>query len=421
MPLRLHAQCRTRIVDALAAAIVELRVDQNAVLPGWLTAFTLHDIDMILPRDLAQVGLVGEFSDRPLMSFVTEYIQDELRSREWSRDAPSVPLTAVASYADPAAAAERIVAAFESLPWRYMMFVKTPLARDFAELLGERTELAPHLLLFVPDAAHAGTYPLPSSDPYGIFMRRSIPNSWSAGHFYMGAHIDGYIGRSSSREGVSAFVRRIKSFAGLLLALDLYRVEPSPFPTSNATPIFIYTAGPSVQVPDMGWLSDEDAATLQSFQAFETEGLEPAEIKTRRDAIVLIRAAFAAQEPRLLNAARWFFDSYSGENELLSFVQAMIAVEILFGEKATSDIIGIGQLIANRCAYLIGKTVTERERIIADIGRIYDTRSAIVHRGKETLSTAERTDLFKLKRLCRQAIRQELVIAYRGMRVEAGV
>lgn len=421
MPLRLHAQCRDRIVDALAAAIPELRIEQNAMLSGWLTALTLHEIDAILPRDHGQVGLVGEFSDRPLMNFVTGYIDDELRRREWRRDAPTQPLTDMPNYADPAAAAERIVAAFETLPWRYIMFVRTPLTTGFVELLGLRTELAQQFLLFVPDAAHAGIYPLPPSDPYGIFMRRSIPNAWSSDHFYMRGHIDGYIGRNSSREGVSAFVRKVKSFAGLLLALDLYRVAPSPFPATNATPIFIYTADACVQVPDTGWFSDEDAATLQSFKPFETEGLDEAEIKTRRDAIVLIRAAFADQEPRLLNAARWFFDSHSGENELLSFVQAMIALEILFGEKATSDIIGIGQLIANRCAYLIGKTVAERERIIADIARIYSTRSAIVHRGKETLSTAERVDLLKLKRLCRQAIRQELVIAYRGMRAGTAV
>jgi hypothetical protein len=89
-------------------------------------------------------------------------------------------------------------------------------------------------------------------------------------------------------------------------------------------------------------------------------------------------------------------------------------LEILFGDQAASDVVGIGQLIANRCAYLIGKTVEERERIIRDIRRLYATRSAIVHRGKDNLTSAENSDFTQLRRLCRRSLREEMIVTYRS-------
>jgi hypothetical protein len=39
------------------------------------------------------------------------------------------------------------------------------------------------------------------------------------------------------------------------------------------------------------------------------------------------------QNNRMLLAGQWLFDSYIGHNELLSFVQTMIALEILLEDK----------------------------------------------------------------------------------------
>jgi hypothetical protein len=36
---------------------------------------------------------------------------------------------------------------------------------------------------------------------------------------------------------------------------------------------------------------------------------------------------------------------------MLQFVQATVAVEILLGDKTSSDLIGLGELLANRIAY----------------------------------------------------------------------
>jgi hypothetical protein len=101
-------------------------------------------------------------------------------------------------------------------------------------------------------------------------------------------------------------------------------------------------------------------------------------------------------------------DSCAGKNELLSFVQTAVALEILLGEEVKSDILGIGELLGNRCAYLIGKTHSQRKGILDDFKKSYDVRSRIVHRGKSRLALDERALFSKLQWMCKRVITEEI-------------
>ncbi len=108
-------------------------------------------------------------------------------------------------------------------------------------------------------------------------------------------------------------------------------------------------------------------------------------------------------------AAQWFFDgSRDGTDELLRFVQMMIVLEILLGDKATSDQIGLNELLRNRCAYLLGASNAQREALLNTFSKIYAVRSQIVHRGKHRLSLEERHLFTNLKWMCRRVISKEL-------------
>src|SRR5262249_52446172 len=87
----------------------------------------------------------------------------------------------------------------------------------------------------------------------------------------------------------------------------------------------------------------------------------------------------------LLRAAQWLFDSFVGDDQLLAFVKATVCLEILLGDKQLSDTIGLGKLLANRCAFLISTNRHEREVILDDFEAIYRTRCKIVHDGKNRL------------------------------------
>jgi hypothetical protein len=111
---------------------------------------------------------------------------------------------------------------------------------------------------------------------------------------------------------------------------------------------------------------------------------------------------------RLRNCSQWHFDSMCGSNHLLRFVQATVAIEILLGDKATSDRVGLGDLLANRCAYSLAKDARERQTLLVDFKNIYDTRSRIVHRGKADLTKEETEQLWTLMWLARRLIQHEL-------------
>ncbi|WP_233218519.1 HEPN domain-containing protein [Photobacterium sp. GB-210] len=111
---------------------------------------------------------------------------------------------------------------------------------------------------------------------------------------------------------------------------------------------------------------------------------------------------------KLLLACQWLFESFSGKNELLSFVQTTVVIEILLGDKASSEQVGLGTLLRNRCAYLIGTSQSQRDEILDDFQKIYDVRSKIVHGGKSRLNSVEQALKYKLQWMCRRVIQEEV-------------
>ena len=110
----------------------------------------------------------------------------------------------------------------------------------------------------------------------------------------------------------------------------------------------------------------------------------------------------------ILLASQWYFDSVTGPDQLLQYVQAMVTLEILLGDKASPKEIGLNELLRNRCAYLIGSSQEERTEIHKLFGEIYDVRSQIVHRGKHRLDMNERLLLGRLRLMCRRVIQEEV-------------
>jgi hypothetical protein len=129
-----------------------------------------------------------------------------------------------------------------------------------------------------------------------------------------------------------------------------------------------------------------------------------------KDVLEKLRFVFQAekQNEKLIRAAQWYFDSYCGDSELLAFVKATICLEIILGDKKLTDIVGLGKLMSNRCAYLISTTQKERDEVLEQFDGMYETRSNIVHSGKDRLTNSERDTLFTLRWLCSRVLRKEI-------------
>lgn len=135
--------------------------------------------------------------------------------------------------------------------------------------------------------------------------------------------------------------------------------------------------------------------------------------------IAVILSAPEQAKRRIVLAAQWLFDSYCGTDELLSFVQAAVVMEILLGDKAVSDLMGLGELLRNRCAYLISTTYEERDTILRDFKAIYDVRSKIVHSGKKRLNMPERHLFAKLQWMCQRVIQTEVALLVKSAKQSA--
>lgn len=110
----------------------------------------------------------------------------------------------------------------------------------------------------------------------------------------------------------------------------------------------------------------------------------------------------------ILLACQWLFQARTSRDELLAYVHAMVVLEILLGEDDFRNDISLGELLRNRCAYLIGNDLQERSYLMVTFQKIYEVRSQIVHRGKHLLSAKDRALLGELMSICQRVINKEI-------------
>lgn len=420
MPLDLHPNLKARLRELLALALPRINITNNSYLDfGSLP--NLVPLDAALPDAKTELHqkLISYIGHVPLRDFLVGVLSDELHIRPFEPEGPRRPLTDLPEYADVPAVVTRLINDFDSLPRTYSVLVSVP--HNAALVLGPAVhapglQLTPEIkLVTMPEAG--GSYQLQPQEEGGLLLAAfgRKPAGATPGILYLANTVHGYIpsvGSSAALESASFIAR---AFFGLCIAqlllrrgrafhmggprhryLLVYTQSAAPYPLLNADefPIDVSEA--------------IDSLTIDAFFAEKISA-------ERRPAIVLqdlenIGAAMAlhSEDDRLLRAAQWLFDSYADTNPLLTFVQAMISLEILLGDKAISDVVGLGELLGNRCAFLVGKTRKQRDKILVDFRRIYETRSKIVHRGHNRLSPEEENDLWMLRWLCSRVIQEEM-------------
>lgn len=415
MPVELHPGLAKRLRELTAAVLPAFGVVNGAfldfdTLPD-LTAFdaALPDGHSPLRQQLSQF-----ISESPMRTLLISELSDALGKREFSLDAPRVPLTSVEPFIDVDVASNRLIQGLESLPhtYRVLFSLNHPVAELFRPLLGEGGDLSLSSYLRLVTTQSGGAYEIKplAPMPVGLF---SAPQGVSVGPVYLEIHVRGYVPKVMVTRPLEHASFLARSFLGLCIAQRLIRRTPTvensttprrfaqvyldgdpPFPFYRAYefPLEVGVALDGITLDVM--LPKYSVAQQQQYARNEL-----------RDIGRILSAGHDAD--RLLRAAQWLFDSYTGSSALLHFIQATTALEILLGEKEQSDLIGLGALIGNRCAFLIGRSRKQREEILADFKRIYDTRSRIVHRGHSFLSAKEENDLWHLRWMCSRVIQEE--------------
>lgn len=241
------------------------------------------------------------------------------------------------------------------------------------------------------------------------------PNNatWTDGAIYLLIEVEGFIGPFGGSAPAIHAERLLKAFLGLGIALRLLKVDHVYSLTPPSHSFYVHKAQ-----EDAWSIESKIALSTDASRVFGEIGLNeliasaPDERKMNLAELILTEmgAVFSAGAggEAILLAAEWLLESYSVRDFRLSYVQSMVVLEVLLGDKATSDEIGLGQLLRNRCAYLIGKNHEERNALLKEFDDIYRIRSQIAHRGKAQLSFKERLLFGKLRKICDRVIQREV-------------
>jgi hypothetical protein len=315
-----------------------------------------------------------------------------------------------------------MISELESLPWRYTFTLKLPAAAASAfpiPFLEHR--FSTNMRLVRANESFTKEYPL-NSDHQGRQKRIhqsgllfSPQVEWEERALYLQIEAEGFIGAYGGTIPAVQVEQQARSFFGLGIATYLFKIEHH-FSLGFTLPsehFFVHKwDGKAWEIDnkiDLGTALSRGVNAIKffSFRALDTESKIAGWIRGCLDNIAIPFSSGEKGAPILL-AEQWLYDSSAGQDELLNFIQAMVVLEILLGDKATPDEIGLGQLLRNRCAYLIGQSHADREMLLQRFDEIYRVRSQIVHTGKALLNSAERSMYFDLKQIGLRVIQKEI-------------
>jgi hypothetical protein len=425
-----------RLSDVVTTGLEDLTVKSQVFLDR-RSARSLLEADNVLPQNgTLRQALYEYLGEAPVFDFVFESLSRELyETQTYDSEKPPVKLRELDGYEDLRARASRLLEDFRSLPWQYALSL--PLPNEIGRVLGSATATnltTQTIRVITPNDAFSAEYPLKSGiearDRHlaqdvgcvSLFGQPSLVNAlalagnaltWDIGTAHIQVYVNGFIGMYGTTTAMDNALDYVKSLLGLAIALRLFKVERSFTTSPSEAKCFVHRKiGDRWIIERLVELDTPLSTAIGNLVFDDHDGRIDSEEKQlvwAHDVFKRIDRVFS-QEPRsrrLLLAAQWLFDSYCGSDDLLSFVQSAVALEILLGDKAMSDAMGLGELLRNRCAYSIGRTLEEREQILRDFPKIYGVRSEIVHAGKKRLNYQERLLHFKLRWICSRVVQTE--------------
>lgn len=423
--MELHVNCKENLRSKLAMALPEVLVRGGRSI-DYSTLRPLFGISESLPRQVREEAERWISSD-PFFRFVNGRLSELIYDRKPTPYDEKQPLVNLPEFTDAPALADSLLSEFLSLPWKYTIFVPLSLrSTPFTDRLipPDGLHLSRSLTLVQGRNISPETFPvLGEAKLYdyanvlaSLYEPGKGPYKWREDYLYLRAGIEGFVADYATTTPVENLFFAVRSFAGLGLATGAFIHKKSYSPYPLKLEVFVYgepeAEGESYALKRSQELAGEYGQGISDLQWDErlSEITEEKAVDILKYSLAFMIAAFEADQSRepLRRAGQWYFDSLCGSNELLSFVQAMVSIEILLGDKETSKAVGLSQLLANRCAYLLGKSSQERAEIIEKFAAVYDTRSQIVHSGKNRLSAAEKRDLLEVQWMARRVIFEEL-------------
>lgn len=417
----MNVEIRRELVAELSSVIGETTISSNNFFGTSPTHRLAPFEDRLRNNKVLWAKCEAYISDRPLQDFYFETISSTLRLREFRSGVADMPLTSIDEYQNSNSVAEQLVIEFEELPRKHKVFIEAPLwlTGQFEKFATDRTyRITKGFSLNTYPEGHKNDFP-EISVPNTTFSFRlfapapplEIKLEWKDWVTYFEFEVDGFIGPWEQTAPLHRVLVLYRAFCGLALSMGLIvRSFPS---RGNENYLLAYRQAAGKWEPERAREIPIDIRrAMDGFHIafFAPEGLfrlkdENHEWKSRLE--FLSRIFGSPDGDAIIRASQWLFDSYVGEDDVAAFIKATVCLEILLGDKKSSDMVGLGELLSNRCAYLISSSRSERLQVIKNFREIYKTRSSIVHSGKNYLNNEERDNLRMLRKLCQRVILRE--------------
>lgn len=421
--LDLHERAQARLIQLLAPALEKVTINHGSFVNAHSLS-ALDGLDKVLPSNSKTTGELHRYiDDEPAYHFFSERIFMTVGLETNYEEGKSLKLSDVPSFSDLAYAAEHLVSELATLPWKYRVYY--PLWGDAAKILPsgqDRFELSPDTQIVRITEANIAEFPQKGdNDKRGLAnMFGSLfghpTDALTLGRVVFVSEIEGFVGRFAVSAPLRSVESRLRAFFGLCLAVGVLENGNAYMPSPPKQLLLVERTDQGVKELERDHELDDDFnRAVAKLEPVNFGGkFEPSVIEEwNAQRLELMRQAYSETTVgrQLQLAARWHFDSIANNGELLSFVQAMVCLEIILGDQSEATEQGVGEAIRNRCAYLIGKSLQDRQKIMEDLRDIYRVRSKIVHTGKDNLSRSERRMMLRLRQLCSLVLTAELEVA----------
>lgn len=420
MALNIHPDCKIRLIEKLTEALEKARVNNKSYL-NRKSLYHLFAVEDVLPQSgKIKEDLETYIGESPIFDFVYGKLSRDLNeNEEYNSDFPDQLLSENPNYSDIQALSTALVNELESLPWKYCFTFQLNSSIG-QHAIDEIIPLTENIRAIKKGPELVNNFQLESGiekrDRYlhgGGILGLASPPSWSDDSLYVQIFVEGFVGKFVTTTPEVSAIDTFKSILGILIALRLIKVRYSYSSSISKSRAYTHRFKSIWEIKDSIELNDDISKTILNLEFDDLDGSLDADPKKQaflKQRLNLLAKALSHRESseKICLAGRWLFESYCGNNELLSFIQTTVCLEILLGDKAVSDLIGLGELLRNRCAYLIGQNHSQREEVLSDFKKIYDIRSKIVHRGKSQLRMRERTLFHKLQWMANRVIQEEI-------------
>lgn len=344
-----------------------------------------------------------------LKSFVERFISDELPDKTSDPDFTFKTLGETGLYGDVIEVSRRIVEAVSNLPHQYTSYMRlSPSLAERIDVTELNLKLTDQLSILsedmLPKRFFDARQSILASEQIGGFAGGQSPpepgavsptTGASYSSLYAAYRSAGAITDDGGSKIVREFHDEIRAMYGIMVASRLLARHSFGRNQDHSGSTYSYQIDVEKNIilssidtnpKDLVDASKYDAERTLS----EKNGSKPA--FTLEQAISLfdpVVKMFGSGDKRLKTACVWMFRAIQSQRSMDTVLESAIVLEVLLGDRATSDRIGLSKLMANRCAYMLGKGANDRAQIVEQFDEFYKVRSEIVHTGRYKLTKSE--------------------------------